>query len=158
LFVAKHLALILVKEITIAIRTIYCDLIQNNLTDRLTFTFQDLMTSQLLFNLAGGSASCSFSTTAAKELRAKLDEIVQALKAKSAEISAGGGNRPKAKPIEYQYTGDVFLEIFCNPNIWANPFVAKVLITLRDDRIRLSCEAELTRIIEDVDRFLEECS
>ncbi len=117
------------------------------------------MTSQLVFNLASGSASCSFSPTAAKELRAKLDEIVQALKAKTAEISAGGGNKPKAhKPIEYQYTGEVFLEVFCNPNIWANPFVAKVLITLRDDRIRLSCEAELTRIIEDVDRFLAECS
>ncbi len=117
------------------------------------------MTSQLVFNLAGGSASCSFTPTAARELRAKLDEIVRALKTKTAEISASGTSRPKAcKPIEYQYTGEVFLEVFCNPNIWANPFVAKVLITLRDDRIRLSSEAELTRIIEDVERFLEECS
>jgi hypothetical protein len=114
------------------------------------------MSSQLVFNLAGGSVSCGFTPTAATELKAKLNEIVQVLKAKTAEISGGGGKPKQTKPIEYQYTGDVFLEIFCNPNIWANPFVAKVLITLRDDRIRVSSEAELTRIIEDVDRFLEQ--
>ena len=114
------------------------------------------MTSQLVFNLASGSASCSFSHTAARELRAKLDEIVQALKTKTAETTSGSTSKPKAyKSIEYQHTGDVFLEVFCNPNIWANPFVARVLITLRDDRIRLSSEAELTRMIEDVERFLE---
>jgi hypothetical protein len=117
------------------------------------------MASQLIFNLASGSVSCGFTPTAAKELQTKLNEIVQVLKAKTAEISGGGGGKPKPhKPIEYQYTGDVFLEIFCNPNIWANPFVAKVLITLRDDRIRVSSEAELTRIIEDVDRFMEQFS
>jgi hypothetical protein len=115
------------------------------------------MTSQLVFNLASGSVSCGFTITAAKELQAKLNEIVQVLKVKTAEMA--GGERVKIKPhrpIEYQYTGDVFLEIFCNPNIWANVFVAKVSITLRDDRIRLSSEAELTRIIEDVDRFIEQ--
>nr|WP_310428421.1 hypothetical protein [Chamaesiphon sp. VAR_48_metabat_135_sub] len=114
------------------------------------------MSSQLVFNLASGSVSCGFTPTAATELKAKLNEIVQVLKAKTAEISGAGGKPRQSKPIEYQYTGDVFLEIFCNPNIWANPFVAKVLITLRDDRIRVSSEAELTRIIEDVDRFLEQ--
>ncbi len=112
------------------------------------------MSSQLVFNLASGSVSCGFTPTAAKELQAKLNEIVQVLKAKSTEI-AGSKSKP-VKPIEYQYTGDVFLEIFCNPNIYANPFVAKVLITLRDDRIRISSEAELTRIIEDVERFVEQ--
>jgi hypothetical protein len=115
------------------------------------------MTAQLMFNLANGSASCSFTPAAARDLRAKLDEIVQTLKTKIADAASGGASRPQQyKPIEYQYTGDVFLEVFCNPNIWANPFVAKVLITLRDDRIRLSNEIELTRIIEDVDRFLEQ--
>ena len=114
------------------------------------------MTAQLVFNLAGGSVSCGFTPTAAQELQAKLNEVVQVLKAKTAEASGGGGKPKQSKPIEYQYTGDVFLEMFCNPNIWANPFVAKVLITLRDDRIRVSSEVELTRIIEDVDRFMEQ--
>lgn len=117
------------------------------------------MSSQLVFNLASGSISCGFTPTAARELQTKLNEIVQVLKAKTAEIAGGAGNKPKQhKPIEYQYTGEVFLEVFCNPNIWANPFVAKVLITLRDDRIRFSSEAELTRIIEDVNQFVEQFS
>jgi hypothetical protein len=115
------------------------------------------MTSQLVFNLASGSVSCGFTASAAQELQTKLNEIVRVLKAKTGETASSGGGRPKPHPsIEYQYTGDVFLEIFCNPNIWANVFVAKVSITLRDDRIRLSSETELTRIIEDVDRFMEQ--
>ena len=48
----------------------------------------------------------------------------------------------------------VFLEIFCNPNIYPNPFAAKLLITLRDEQIRLTSEAELTRLIEDLDQYL----
>ena len=116
------------------------------------------MSPQLVFNLTGGSVSCSVTPTAARELQTKLNEIVHILKEKTAEIAGGAGGKPKPRrPIEYQYTGDVFLEIFCNPNIWANPFVAKVLITLRDDRIRLSSEVELTRIIEDVNLFIEQC-
>lgn len=115
------------------------------------------MSSQLVFNLANGSVSCGFTPAAAQDLQAKLNEIVQVLKAKTTEIAGGAGGKPKQhKPIEYQYTGEVFLEVFCNPNIWANPFVAKVLITLRDDRIRFSSEAELTRIIEDVNQFVEQ--
>ncbi|MEY3329452.1 MAG: hypothetical protein RLZZ115_2335, partial [Cyanobacteriota bacterium] len=55
-----------------------------------------------------------------------------------------------------QYTGDVFLEIFCNPNIWPSPFAAKVLITIRDERIKLTTEAELTRIIDDVNQYLDQ--
>jgi hypothetical protein len=58
--------------------------------------------------------------------------------------------------MEYRFSGDVFLEVFCNPNIWPSPFAAKVLITLRDERIRLTTEAELTRLIEDVNQYLEQ--
>ncbi|GAC1483629.1 MAG: hypothetical protein NVS2B14_21700 [Chamaesiphon sp.] len=57
--------------------------------------------------------------------------------------------------MEYQHTGDIFLEIFCNPNIWPSPFAAKVLITLRDASIRLTTEAELTRLIEDLNQYLD---
>jgi hypothetical protein len=113
------------------------------------------MSSQLVFNLASGSVSCNFTPIAARELQIVLQEIVRVLKTKTAETTGGARSKPYP-PIEYQYVGDVFIEIFCNPNIWANVFVAKVSITLRDDRIRLSSEAELTRIIEDVDRFVEQ--
>jgi hypothetical protein len=115
------------------------------------------MTSQLVFNLPTGSISFSFTPAAARELQTKLRDLVSLLKTRTAQTASGDRSKPE-RPIEYQYTGDIFLEIFCNPNIWANPFAAKVLITLRDERIRFSSEVELTRMIEDVDRFVEQLS
>jgi hypothetical protein len=111
------------------------------------------MTS-LTLNLGEGSVSFRFTPDAAKDLKTTLSEIVDRLKITAATTAFGSKPSPQ-KAIEYRYTGDVFLEIFCNPNIWASPFAAKVLITLRDDRIRLSTEAELTRVIEDVNQYLE---
>jgi hypothetical protein len=76
---------------------------------------------------------------------------------KTATQAASGGGKPNPqKPMEYRFSGDVFLEVFCNPNIWPSPFAAKVLITLRDEYIRLTTEAELTRLIEDVSQYLEQ--
>lgn len=113
--------------------------------------------SQLKLNLVEGSMAFQFSSAAAGELKAALAELMDRLKASAAKAAAGSaGKGTPQKPMEYQYTGDVFLEIFCNPNIWPSPFAAKVLVTLRDDRIRVTTEAELTQLIEDVNLFLEE--
>jgi hypothetical protein len=112
--------------------------------------------SQLRLNLVEGSVSFSFTPQAARELKATLDELMTRLKAVATQTAGAPGKATPQKPMEYQYTGDVFLEIFCNPNIWPNPFAAKVLITVRDERIRLTTEAELTRIVEDVNQYLEQ--
>jgi hypothetical protein len=111
--------------------------------------------AQLRLNLIEGSVSFSFTPQSARELQAAIATLMESLKAVAAKGSAGGKPTPQ-RSMEYQYTGDVFLEIFCNPNIWPTPFAAKVLITLRDDRIRLTTEAELTRLIEDVNQYLEQ--
>jgi hypothetical protein len=109
----------------------------------------------LTLNLPQGSVSFRFSVEAAQELKAEIALLLDSLKA-IASNSTGGG-RPSAQAImEYRYTGDVFLELFCNPNIYPSPFSAKVLLTVRDDRLRLTTEAELTRTIEDIDRYLEQ--
>lgn len=115
------------------------------------------MSPQLMLNLVDGSVSFSFTPQAARDLKTALDELMQRLKAISAQAAIGGASKKPnpQKPIEYQYTGDVFLEIFCNPNIWPTPFAAKVLLTVRDERIRLTTEAELTRVVEDVNQYLE---
>jgi hypothetical protein len=111
--------------------------------------------AQLTLNLLQGSVSFSFTQEAAQKLQQEIDILMQSLKAIAAKAAAGGGGRPQPqKSMEYCYTGDVFLEIFCNPNIYPNPFAAKVLITVRDDRIRITTEAELTRLIEDLSQFL----
>lgn len=112
--------------------------------------------SQIKLNLAQGSVSFAFSPESARDLKEALSTLMQSLKTIAAKTAAGK-SRPKPKPsMEYRHTGDVFFEIFCNPNIYPSPFSAKVLVTLRDERIRLSTEAELTRVIEDVNQYIEQ--
>ena len=110
--------------------------------------------AQLTLNLVQGAVSFNFSEDAAKQLQSEISVLMQSLKAIA--TSPGAGSRPvKQESMEYRHTGDVFLEIFCNPNIYPSPFAAKILLTLRDDRIRLTSEAELTQLIEDLNIFLE---
>jgi hypothetical protein len=108
----------------------------------------------LTLNLIEGSVSFRFPPQAANELQAALAGLMASLKATATKTVPIGRAAPQ-KPMEYQHTGEVFLEIFCNPNIWPSPFAAKVLITLRDERIRLTTEAELSRLVEDVNQYLE---
>lgn len=113
-----------------------------------------MASSQLRLNLVEGSVSFSFTPEAARDLQAAIATLMVDLK--SAATTTSGGRPTPKQPMEYRYTGEVFLEVFCNPNIWSSPFAAKVLLTLRDDRIRLSTEAELTRLVEDLNTYLEQ--
>jgi hypothetical protein len=109
--------------------------------------------TQITLNLLQGSVRFNFSHTAAQELKVALTELVGQLKAIAAQ-SPTAGKRAVVPTMEYQHTGEVFLEVFCNPNIWPSPFAAKLLITVRDDRLRITTEAELPRVIEDLTQFL----
>ena len=112
--------------------------------------------SRLTLNLIEGSVSFSFTPQAARELQVAIAHLMESLKVTATKATPGSGKARPQKPMEYQYTGDVFLEIFCNPNIWPTPFAAKVLITIRDASIRLTTEAELTRLREDINQYLEQ--
>ena len=109
----------------------------------------------LTLNLLQGSVTFRFSPSAALDLQREINILLDRLKAIASNASSGGKPQPQ-KPLEYQHTGDVFLEVFCNPNIYPSPFAAKVLLTVRDDRIRLTTEAELTRLLEDIGQYLEQ--
>lgn len=108
----------------------------------------------LTLNLVEGSVSFSFSPQAARELQAAISQLMDRLKAVATKSLPGSKLIPQP-PLEYQHTGEIFLEVFCNPNIWASPFAAKVLLTIRDANIRLTTEAELTRVIEDLNQYLD---
>lgn len=111
--------------------------------------------AQLTLNLLQGSVSFSFNPESARNLKEHISQLMQSLKAIAANAASKSKPTPQ-KPMEYRYTGEVFLEVFCNPNIYPSPFAAKVLLTLRDERIRLTTEAELTRLLEDVELYLEQ--
>ena len=109
----------------------------------------------LTLNLVQGSVSLDFSGDAARQLKAEISSLMQTFKATAG--TSGERGRPQAKPnLEYRFTGRTFLECFCNPNIWPSPFAAKVLLTIRDENIRLTTEAELPQLIEDLNLFLEQ--
>ncbi|WP_017298177.1 hypothetical protein [Nodosilinea nodulosa] len=111
------------------------------------------MSAPLTLNLPQGSLQFSFSEEAALGLKTALGELMAALKA-AAAAAGESARRPPQPPMEYRHTGEIFLEVFCNPNIWPSPFSAKALVTLRDDRIRVTTEAELSQIYEDVNAYL----
>jgi len=113
------------------------------------------MSSHFTLNLVGGAVTFSFTPSAARDLQSAVDQLMQRLKLVANKAAPGAGKLSPQQSMEYRHTGDVFLEIFCNPNIWPSPFAAKVLITVRDERIRLTTEAELTRLIEDLNQYLE---
>ncbi|WP_330204107.1 hypothetical protein [Cyanobacterium sp. Dongsha4] len=110
--------------------------------------------SQLTLNLIQGSVSFNFTSSAAENLQTEINNLMQSLKEIALQNKTGGKPTPKTA-MEYQYTGDVFLELFCNPNIYPSPFSAKVLVTLRSPQIRLTSEAELTRLVEDLEQYLQ---
>ncbi|HAC65662.1 MAG TPA: hypothetical protein DCF68_19550 [Cyanothece sp. UBA12306] len=109
--------------------------------------------TKLTLNLIQGAVTINFSPEAARTLKGEINQLMGSLKAIAAQAASGGRPQPQ-KPMEYTHTGEVFLEVFCNPNIYPSPFAAKVLLTVRDDRIRLTTEAELTRLVEDLEEYL----
>lgn len=111
------------------------------------------MSAPLTLNLSQGSVRFTFSIEAAQSLKASLDELMTTLKSAAAQGGDAGRRTPQPS-MEYRHSGEVFLEVFCNPNIWPSPFAAKVLLTLRDDRIRVTTEAELSQIYDDVTTYL----
>ena len=110
--------------------------------------------SQFTLNLGEGSVSFSFSPEAARDLQSAIALLMESLKAVAAKTA--GGKASGQKPMEYRYAGEVFFEVFCNPNIWPTPFAAKVLITVRDDRLRVTTEAQLSRLRDDLSQYLEQ--
>lgn len=113
--------------------------------------------SQLRLNLAEGSVAFDCTESNARALQAALYELMDRLKALAAKPVGAGGSKPTPLPsLDYKQPGDLRLEVFCNPNIWPTPYAAKVLITLKSDAMRLSTEADLSRVLEDLGQYLEQ--
>jgi hypothetical protein len=114
------------------------------------------MSAFLRLNLNQGSVSFRFHPEAALALQMALGNLRERFKV------AAGQEKGQSSPLptwefqnrEFQAEGDAFFEVFCNPNIWANPFAAKVLLTIKDDQIQVRAETELTQLQDDLEEYL----
>jgi hypothetical protein len=104
--------------------------------------------TKLNLHLNDATLEVPLSSGVISELNHQLDQLIQQFK--TADKAA------KQPNWEYQHIGEVFFEVFCNPNIWANPLVAKVLLTVRDDRLRCTAEMPLTQLRQDIQEVLEQ--
>lgn len=110
------------------------------------------MSQPITLNLTDGSVQFRFSLAAAQALKVDLDGLMAQMKTAS---TSSPTRRSPLPAMEHHHSGDVLLEVFCNPNLWASPFAAKVLITLRDDRIRITTETGLSQLYDDLTTYLD---
>ncbi len=111
--------------------------------------------AQLTFNLPTGSARVELSTIEAIAIQKALAGLLDTLKTMAKQTTVPTGRPTPQSVFEYRQTDRLFLEIFCNPNLYPSPFAAKVLLTIRDAQLRLTVETDLTQMIEDVNQFVE---
>lgn len=112
------------------------------------------MLPQLTLPLAQGSLTLPLSVASATALQAQLDQLREAFRASASSPSGPSSPKQPQANLEFQQREPLFLEIFCNPNIWPTPFAAKLLITLKSPLIRLSVEVELPQLQEALAEFL----
>ncbi|MGY2753142.1 hypothetical protein ACVW0Q_001471 [Thermostichus sp. MS-CIW-21] len=106
---------------------------------------------QFALNFATGSASFPLSAEGAREWHRALQTLVERLK-----VGASGPQRQPQAPIEFHHAApNLYLEMFCNPNIWPGPHAAKVLVMLKTGALHLSIEVEFSRLQEDLSQYLE---
>jgi HAMP domain-containing protein len=109
------------------------------------------MNTFLTFQTADGSVSVAMDLVQARALQQALDELVQHLK----EVAATSGQKKTPHPAtEYLDRGEVYFELFCNPNIWPSPYAAKALVTIKSPILKVSTEVELSRFRDDLQEFM----
>ncbi|GAQ80527.1 hypothetical protein KFL_000560170 [Klebsormidium nitens] len=107
------------------------------------------------FHIGETTITIPLTAEIAQELDDGLSSVLQTFKDKEQ------ATRPKRwESLDWKHKGDlaaggVHLEVFCNPNAYANAFQAKVLITAKDDRMQVTAEGQLSALKADISTFLE---
>jgi hypothetical protein len=105
----------------------------------------------LTFQTADGSVSVAMDLVQAQALQQALDALIQSLK----EVAATSGQKKTPHPAtEYHHRGELYFELFCNPNIWPSPYAAKALVTIKSSTLKVSTEVELSRFRDDLQEFM----
>jgi hypothetical protein len=93
-----------------------------------------------------------FSLEAATQLGEQINELIGSFKA-IAE-SAKEGKRSLQKSLDFCHEeNSLIVNIECNPNVFPNAFNAKVYVTVDDGIVKVSSQAMLTRLIDNVKAY-----
>jgi hypothetical protein len=96
--------------------------------------------------------SFRFSLVDATELGERINDLVRAFK--TIKTAADDGKRVKEKSLEFRCERDgLKVEVECNPNVFPDAFTAKVYVVVDDGSIKVSSEALLTRVIDNVKAY-----
>ncbi|MEN9274738.1 MAG: hypothetical protein Q6J44_07965, partial [Gloeomargarita sp. DG02_4_bins_56] len=93
----------------------------------------------LVLNLPAGSLRVAFSATAAADLAHQLQIFKHSWQ-----------HTPPRPELNFIYDETLYLELFCNPNIWPSPFAAQVLVTVRHPQIQVRTQMGFMQLLEDV--------
>jgi len=107
----------------------------------------------LQIELSSGSLLIQLPPEIVREMQATLATIVDRLKA-TTQTAHDRGQHPRQETVEYRYVGSVALEIFCNPNIWSSPHAAQVLVSVRNEGIRVTSEVSLPQLLDCIEQYL----
>lgn len=93
----------------------------------------------LVLHLPEGAIKVVFSPVAAADLADQLQRLKYSWQ------------HPTPRPeLNFVFNDTVYLELFCNPNVWPSPFAAQVLVTVRHPHVQVSTQMSLPQLLEDV--------
>lgn len=93
-----------------------------------------------------------FSLPAATVLGDEINDLVGAFK--TIKTAAAEGKRVLAKSLEFMHESDgLKVEVECNPNVYPDAFTAKVYVVVDDGCVKVSSQALLTRVIDNVKAY-----
>eukprot|EP00270_Netrium_digitus_P019041 TRINITY_DN738_c0_g1_i2.p1 TRINITY_DN738_c0_g1~~TRINITY_DN738_c0_g1_i2.p1 ORF type:complete len:224 (-),score=29.95 TRINITY_DN738_c0_g1_i2:263-871(-) len=121
----------------------------------LTASANTLASYSITLHIGDADISFPFSMDGAKGLDAAFSALLQTFREKEK------AERPRRwESMEFRHCGDggsgseILLEVFCNPNAYANAFQAKALVTLKGGSVKFTGEGPLSALKADIDQFL----
>ncbi|KAI5074709.1 hypothetical protein GOP47_0010670 [Adiantum capillus-veneris] len=107
--------------------------------------------SNITFHFDNTAITVPLSQDAAVGLSKAIENVLNTFREK--EKAA----RPRRwETMEFRHTDEgVYVELFCNPNAYANFFQAKVLITVNDEKLKIVTEAQLSAIKAEVEQYVK---
>ena len=130
----------------------WCDVMQIFICIRVLF-FVEMVAARtpITFHIGETSLTIPFSLDSAKGLSSAISGLLTTFKEKEQ-----AGRPQRWSNMEYRQTEDgVFFEVFCNPNAHATAFQAKYLITINDEKLRITSEGQLSSLKNDVDTYID---